>query len=75
MDVAGIRGITADTGLRLARFFEMSEAFWTGLQADYDAAQTKDAISKTLSKIRPWRIGAQQRVPAAGPRAARSARR
>ena len=30
--VAGTRGVTADTGLRLARFFGMSEDFWIGLQ-------------------------------------------
>ena len=73
--VAGNRGVTADTGLRLARFIGMSEDFWIGLQVDYEAAHTKDALSKTLSKITPWRVGAQQRVPADGPRAARSARR
>src|SRR5262245_45877628 len=55
--VAGTRGVTADTGLRLSRFFGMSEGFWTGLQMDYDAARTKDALSKTLSRIRPWRAG------------------
>jgi addiction module HigA family antidote len=37
--MAGSRGITADTGLRLSRFFGMSEGFWIGLQLDYDAAQ------------------------------------
>ena len=35
--VAGICGITADTGLRLSRFFGMSEGCWIGLQMDYDA--------------------------------------
>ena len=73
--VAGARGITADTGLRLARFFGTSEGFWIGLQVDYEAATAKDVLSKTLEKIRPWRVGAQQRVAAHGPRAARSARR
>jgi hypothetical protein len=53
----------------------MSEAFWIGLQVDYEAAHTKDALSKTLSKIRPWRVGVQQRVPADGPRTTRSSRR
>ena len=73
--VAGARGITADTGLRLARFFGMSEAFWIGLQMDYEAAAAKDVLSKTLEKIRPWSVTVQQRVPADGPRAPRSARR
>jgi addiction module HigA family antidote len=73
--VAGARGVTVDTGLRLARFFGMSESFWIGLQMDYEAATAKDALAKTLAKITPWRHGAQQRVPAVGPRAARSSRR
>ena len=76
--VVGTRGVTADTGLRLSRFFGMSEDFWIGLQMDYDAARAKDVLSETLSKIRPWRVQgvvAQQKVPADGPRAARSARR
>lgn len=72
--VAGTRGITADTGLRLARFFGMSESFWIGLQMDYEAAAAKDVLSKTLEKIRPWNVAAQQRVPAAGPRAAEPGR-
>ena len=52
--VAGARGITADTGLRLSRFFGTSECFWTGLQLDHDAALAKDALAETLSKIKPW---------------------
>lgn len=52
--VAGIRAVTPDTGLRLSRFFGMSENFWIGLQLDHDAAKAKDAIAKTLAKIKPW---------------------
>jgi addiction module HigA family antidote len=52
--VAGTRGVTADTGLRLSRFFGMSDGFWIGLQLDYDAAMTKERLSSTLEKIRPW---------------------
>jgi len=33
----------------------MSEGFWIGLQADYDRETLKDAMAKTLAKIRPWR--------------------
>ena len=53
--VAGSRGITVDTGLRLSRFFGMSEGFWMGLQMDYDAAVAKDVLTETLTKITPWR--------------------
>ena len=52
--VAGNRSVSPDTGLRLSRFFGMSENFWTGLQLDYDAAKAKDSLAKTLSKIKPW---------------------
>jgi addiction module HigA family antidote len=34
--VAGTRSITVDTGLRLSRYFGMSDEFWTGLQLDYE---------------------------------------
>ena len=56
--VAGARSVTADTGLRLSRFFGMSEGFWVGLQTDYDAAKAKDALAKTLAKIKSWDRGA-----------------
>ena len=56
--VAGTRAVTADTGLRLSRFFGMSDGFWIGLQADYEAAITKDALAATLKQIRPWQAAA-----------------
>lgn len=52
--VAGTRAVTPDTGLRLSRFFGMSEDFWTGLQLDYDAAKAKDTLKQVLTKIKPW---------------------
>ena len=52
--VAGKRSVTADTGLRLSRFFGMSDTFWTGLQMDYDAARVKGALGRALADIRPW---------------------
>ena len=39
--VAGTRAVTVDTGLRLSRFFGLSEGFWTGLQFDHDAATNR----------------------------------
>lgn len=51
--VAGARGVTADTGLRLSKFFGMSDDFWIGLQMDYDAARAKDSLAKVLAKIKP----------------------
>jgi addiction module HigA family antidote len=58
--VAGNRSVTPDTGLRLSRFFGMSENFWIGLQMDYDAANTRDLLSKTLAKIKPWQTSESQ---------------
>ena len=52
--VAGARAITPDTGLRLSRFFAMSEGFWIGLQADYDREKTRAVIAKALARIKPW---------------------
>lgn len=52
--VVGKRAVTADTGLRLSRFFGTSEGFWTGLQDDHDRARAKSALAKTLAGIRRW---------------------
>lgn len=51
--VHGQRRITADTALRLARFFGMSERFWLNLQARYDLEVEKDKLGNTLDDIRP----------------------
>jgi len=52
--VTGKRAVTTDTGLRLSRFFGTSDNFWIGLQMDYDAARTRDALATTLQNIKPW---------------------
>lgn len=49
----GKRRITADTGLRLSRFFGTSEGFWTGLQADYERELAKDRLGDALDAIHP----------------------
>jgi len=51
--VHGKRAITADTDLRLARYFNMSEAFFIGLQTDYELMERKRAIGDKLKAIRP----------------------
>lgn len=53
--VAGTRAVTPDTGLRLSRFFGMSEDFWMGLQLDFEAAKAKDSLEQVLGKIKQWR--------------------
>jgi addiction module HigA family antidote len=48
--IHGKRRITADTALRLARFFDMSPRFWLGLQMDYDLDVVEDKIGEKLSR-------------------------
>jgi len=52
--LAGRRAITADTDLRLCRFFGLSDGWWLRLQADYDTEVAKATLGKTLAKIKPW---------------------
>lgn len=52
--LAGRRTITADTDLRLCRFFGLSNGWWLRLQADYDTEVAKVGLAKTLAKIKPW---------------------
>jgi len=48
--VHGKRAISADTALRLARYFGMSETFWSNLQAHYDLELQKDLLGDKLEK-------------------------
>jgi addiction module HigA family antidote len=48
--VLGKRGITADTALRLARYFKMSPQFWLGLQMDYELDVAEDTLEGRLEK-------------------------
>ena len=48
--VHGIRAITADTALRLARYFGTSERFWLNLQIRYDLEVEKDRLGSRLEK-------------------------
>ena len=46
--VHGKRAVTADTALRLARYFRISEEFWMGLQADYDLEEARNKLGNRL---------------------------
>ena len=48
--VHGARAISADTALRLARYFGTSERFWLNLQARYDLEIEKDRLGKRLQR-------------------------
>jgi len=52
------RSITADTALRLARFFGTSDAFWLNLQSQYDADIARGALEEELETIEPFAMTA-----------------
>ncbi len=55
--VLGKRRVTADTALRLARFFGTSAQFWLGLQTDYDLDVTADSMADRLEReVRPYAV-------------------
>lgn len=51
--VLGKRAVTADTDLRLARYFGLSEGFFLGLQSDFDLMQRRRTIAGDLVRITP----------------------
>jgi len=51
--VLGKRAVSADTDLRLARYFGISEGMFLGLQADFDLMEQKRRIGAALEAIRP----------------------
>ncbi len=74
--VAGKRSVTADTDLRLCRFFGLSNSYWLRAQAAHDTEIAEHALGPKLVGIRPWAAHVpQQRIPANGPRTSRSVRR
>ena len=48
--VKGLRAITANTALRLARYFGTSERFWLNLQSRYDLEIERDQLGRSLEK-------------------------
>jgi addiction module HigA family antidote len=53
--VAGRRVITADTDLRLCRFFGLSDGWWLRLQARFDTEIARSKLATELKRITPWR--------------------
>ena len=55
--VRGRRAITADTALRLARYFGTTPRFWINLQANYDLEVAQDAVGEEIAeRVRPRRV-------------------
>ena len=56
--VLGKRAVTADTDLRLAKYFGVSDGFWLGLQADHDLLARRREIAADLARIEPRAVAA-----------------
>lgn len=54
----GKRGITADTGLRLDRYFGLSEGYWLRIQNECDLREAKRRLAKELAEIKPRPLAA-----------------
>jgi len=58
------RGITPDTALRLARYFNTSAGFWMNLQTAYDLEVAADELSRTIEReVRPASVSVASAVP------------
>jgi addiction module HigA family antidote len=62
--VAGRRAITADTDLRLSRFFGLSSGYWLRAQAAHDTEVAERELAPVLKRIRPWATNAAPQVAA-----------
>lgn len=58
--VAGKRAITADTDLRLCRFFGLSNGYWLRAQAAHDTEVAERKIGASLANIRPWTMAVRE---------------
>jgi addiction module HigA family antidote len=52
--VAGRRSITADTDLRLCRFFGLSNGYWLRAQVAHDTEVAQETLARDLNRIKPW---------------------
>ena len=52
------RGITADTAVRLARYFGTTEQFWMNLQSSYEVRKARARLAQTLPQIQPRQASA-----------------
>jgi addiction module HigA family antidote len=63
--VAGKRAITADTDLRLCRFFGLASGYWLRAQAAHDTEVAERELAPVLLRIRPWATKAARQSAAA----------
>jgi len=53
--INGKRGISADTDLRLCKYFGLTDGYFTGLQVDFDRIAAKRKLQNELKKIKPYK--------------------
>jgi addiction module HigA family antidote len=63
--VSGKRAITADTDLRLCRFFGLSSGYWLRAQAAHDTEVAERELGAVLKRIKPWAAHAAEQLGAA----------
>ena len=63
--VSGKRAITADTDLRLCRFFGLSSGYWLRAQVAHDTEVAEGELGAVLSRIKPWASHAAEQSGAA----------
>ena len=61
--IAGRRAITADTDLRLCRFFGLSSGYWLRAQAAHDTEIAERELAPVLKRIRPWAAAGTAEAP------------
>ena len=54
--INGKRGVSADTDLRLCRYFGLTDGYFTGLQMDFERISAKRKLQKELKKIKPLKV-------------------
>ena len=69
--VAGKRSITADTNLRLCRFFGLSNGYWLRAQAAHDTEVAARELAPLLKRIKPWATNGTDARGTAGQRSQR----
>ena len=54
--INGKRGISADTDLRLCKYFGLTDGYFTGMQLDFERIEAKQKLQKELKKIKPLKV-------------------
>ena len=54
--INGKRGISADTDLRLCKYFGLTDGYFTGMQMDFERIAAKQTLQKELDKIKPLKV-------------------